>query len=161
MHSGRLIDTRGKTSYWLFGCWWWVAIPESLFAFSFLFFTPPLPTLSNVNCCCSLSLPSLPSHSFLMSSSLPRGNSKIDSGFYPDTMCLPIVDLWRGRGMTSLLRLLFVQGIRGGYDQLVGVLRMKRDFRAISPILQFPSFTSPLSNSALPLRGYVLYKYIE
>lgn len=44
------------------------------------------------------------------------------------------------RGMTLLVTPLFVRGIGGVYDQLVGVLRMKREFRAISPLLQ-PSST--------------------
>lgn len=61
---------------------------------------------------------------------------------------------WRegggGRGMTSLVRLLFVRAIRRYYDQLIGVLRMKREIRAISPFLQFSSFTSSLSNFSPP-----------
>lgn len=98
----------------------------------------------------------------------PVAIARLIGAFYPDKTCLSIIAFggWGVRGggssMTLLVRLLFVRDIRGVYDQSVGVLHMKREFRAIHPFLQFSSFTSSLFNSTPLLRGKELvYKYID
>lgn len=160
MQFGEVIDTwRGEGL--LFTVWLLVMSSDKKVCVRFRFIilhSIPCPDffkrqLLFAHCHCLHSLP----HSFLMSSSLTRGKSKIDGGFYPDTTCLPNVDLWWGGGggkrHAFVGEAVICESYQRGLWELVGILRMNREFRAISPFLQFPSFTSPLSNSTLPLRG--------